>query len=47
LAIVKKIVEEHGGSIRLVSGRGEGARFLIRVPIATESTVVRGLALEV
>lgn len=47
LAIVKKIVEEHGGSIRLVSGRGEGARFLIRVPIATESTAVHGLALEV
>jgi signal transduction histidine kinase len=47
LAIVKKIVEEHGGSIRLVSGRGEGARFIIRVPIATETAAVRGLAMEV
>jgi nitrogen fixation/metabolism regulation signal transduction histidine kinase len=47
LAIVKKIVEEHGGSIRLISGRGEGARFIIRVPIATETAAVRGLAMEV
>jgi nitrogen fixation/metabolism regulation signal transduction histidine kinase len=47
LAIVKKIVEEHGGSIRLVSGRGEGARFIIRIPIASETAAVRGIAMEV
>ncbi|CAI8807639.1 sensor histidine kinase [Methylocaldum szegediense] len=47
LAIVKKIVEEHGGTIRLISERGEGARFLIRLPIATESTAAHGMAVEV
>lgn len=47
LAIVKKIVEEHGGTIRLISERGKGARFIIRVPIASESTAARGMALEV
>ncbi len=34
LAIVRKIVEEHGGSIRLDPAWRQGARFIIRLPIA-------------
>lgn len=34
LAISKTIIEEHKGSIRLVSKPGEGARFLLRLPLA-------------
>ena len=34
LAIVKKIVERHGGHIRVESEAGEGARFLFTLPVA-------------
>ncbi|MFO1418600.1 MAG: ATP-binding protein [Methylotetracoccus sp.] len=37
LAIVKKIIEEHGGSIRLESSDPGGARFVIRLPIASRA----------
>ena len=33
LPIVSKIVDEHGGSIRLMSGPGEGARFRVFLPL--------------
>jgi PAS domain S-box-containing protein len=33
LAIVKKIIEAHGGSIRECSGEGKGAIFVIEIPI--------------
>lgn len=33
LSIVSKILDEHGGSIRLISGPGEGARFRIFLPL--------------
>ncbi|MBN1826822.1 MAG: GAF domain-containing protein [Candidatus Eisenbacteria bacterium] len=34
LAVTRKIVEDHGGSITLESGRGRGACFTIRLPAA-------------
>jgi signal transduction histidine kinase len=34
LNLVKKIVEAHGGSIRVKSAPGEGAEFLVRLPAA-------------
>jgi signal transduction histidine kinase len=33
LNLVKKIVEAHGGTIRLNSGRAEGAEFILRLPV--------------
>jgi signal transduction histidine kinase len=49
LAIVKKIVEAHGGTIRLESDPGQGARFILEAPIteklAAISDVPRGAAL--
>lgn len=33
LYIVKKIVEAHGGSVRVDSDRGRGARFLVELPL--------------
>lgn len=34
LNLVKKIVEAHGGSIRVKSAPGEGAEFIVRIPAA-------------
>jgi signal transduction histidine kinase/HAMP domain-containing protein len=49
LAIVKKIVEAHGGTIRLESDPGQGARFILEAPLteklATTSDGPRGAAL--
>ncbi len=43
LAVVHGIVADHGGSITVDSRFGEGARFVIRLPIAmTDETVNRG-----
>ena len=39
LAIVKKIMEEKGGSVRLESGEGEGSTFIIYWPNAAESEI--------
>jgi two-component system sensor histidine kinase SenX3 len=36
LAVVKHIVEAHGGTIQLQSRQGQGSTFTIRLPIATE-----------
>lgn len=33
LNLVKKIVEAHGGTIRLNGGRAEGAEFILRIPV--------------
>ena len=35
LAIVKQIVERHGGTVSLVSQRGQGATFTVRLPRPT------------
>jgi PAS domain S-box-containing protein len=35
LAITRRLVEEHGGSIRLESAPGQGSRFTITMPLAT------------
>jgi signal transduction histidine kinase len=35
LSITKKIIEEHGGSITVESDIGEGAKFIISLPIAS------------
>ncbi len=35
LSITKKIIEEHGGSITLESDIGEGAKFIISLPVAS------------
>ena len=34
LTIVKKIIEKHGGSIRVESERGNGSRFIFTLPLA-------------
>jgi len=46
LAVTKKIIEEHGGSIEVQSSDGQGTKFVIRLPIgkktdspATHSTI--------
>jgi len=36
LAIVSAIVEAHGGTVRVDSAPGEGARFLVEIPRTTE-----------
>lgn len=41
LYIVKKIVEAHDGSVRVESEPGKGARFVVELPIATESGAAR------
>ena len=39
LAIVKHLVEEHGGTVSAESdGRGKGARFIVDLPLAAESS---------
>jgi light-regulated signal transduction histidine kinase (bacteriophytochrome) len=38
LAICKKIVERHGGTIKAEGREGEGARFIIRLPMKQNST---------
>jgi signal transduction histidine kinase len=35
LALVKKIVEAHGGTVRVQSRPGEGAEFILRIPAAS------------
>lgn len=40
LAVVKRIVEAHEGEIRLESGRGPGAVFTVRVPLADADAAV-------
>jgi PAS domain S-box-containing protein len=42
LAIVKKIVERHGGKIRVESSAGSGARFTFTLPAAEERKERRG-----
>jgi signal transduction histidine kinase len=37
LAIVKKIVESNGGTVRVESGAGEGATFVVTLPAAEEA----------
>lgn len=37
LYIVKKIVDAHGGSVRVDSDRGQGARFIVELPVAVAS----------
>jgi signal transduction histidine kinase len=34
LNLVKRIVEAHGGSLRVESAPGQGARFVVRLPAA-------------
>jgi nitrogen fixation/metabolism regulation signal transduction histidine kinase len=41
LAIVSRIVEDHHGSIRVEENRPVGARFVIELPVAVESTAAR------
>ena len=38
LSITYGIIKEHGGTISVVSPPGEGATFLIRLPIASSDT---------
>jgi two-component system, NtrC family, nitrogen regulation sensor histidine kinase NtrY len=40
LAIARRIAEEHGGTLEVESVVGQGARFSLRVPVATTSAVV-------
>ncbi len=42
LAIVHRIVEAHGGSIRVRSRSGGGARFVVRLPSAGQTTEAKG-----
>ena len=34
LTIVRKLVEAHGGTVRVESKSGEGARFVVNLPVA-------------
>ena len=36
LAIVERIVSEHGGTVRLESEQGRGAAFIVSLPVKTE-----------
>jgi signal transduction histidine kinase len=38
LYIVKRVVEEHGGSVRVVSAPGVGSEFIVRLPIIAGSS---------
>lgn len=33
LSQVKKIIDQHGGEIKILSSKGEGTRFIIQLPI--------------
>jgi signal transduction histidine kinase len=46
LAIVKKVIKNKGGSIRIESAEGEGARFIVRWPKkpAEEDALIEDLA---
>ena len=37
LAITRKLVHLHGGSVRVESQSGKGSRFLVSLPVAAES----------
>jgi signal transduction histidine kinase len=39
LAIVSRIVEEHHGSIRVEENKPMGTKFIVELPVATESAV--------
>ncbi|MGA0587745.1 PAS domain S-box protein [Dyella sp. KRB-257] len=41
LAIVRRIVERHGGSIHAESRSGEGARFIVILPVQASATLTR------
>jgi len=43
LAIARHIVENHGGSIRVESKEGRGARFTVRLPIAGPAEIAPGV----
>jgi CheY-like chemotaxis protein len=38
LALVSRLTESHGGTIELISKRGEGSRFTIRLPLRADMT---------
>jgi len=39
LAIVSRIIEDHHGTIRVEENRPVGTRFIVELPVASESTV--------
>ncbi len=43
LAVSYGIVQEHGGSIRASSSRGQGSRFEVRLPVERRPAVARAL----
>jgi nitrogen fixation/metabolism regulation signal transduction histidine kinase len=43
LAIVSRIIEDHHGSIRVEENKPVGARFIVELPVATESTPATAL----
>ena len=46
LAIVRQIAEAHGGSVRVVSGVGEGAEFVVELPVVSALADRREAAVE-
>ncbi len=44
LALVKKIVEEHKGTVEARSKQGEGTTFVVRIPASTEELDSGGTA---
>ncbi|MGE5172492.1 MAG: ATP-binding protein [Betaproteobacteria bacterium] len=42
LAIVLRIIKDHGGSIRVEQNTPRGARFIVELPVAVRSTETRG-----
>ena len=36
LSMVKKLVELHGGNIKLKSGKGKGSKFLLSIPMDSD-----------
>jgi signal transduction histidine kinase len=42
LAVVRQVIEGHGGLVRVEDGQGGGARFLLEIPLGTPAAAEVG-----